>query len=392
MSSTLPLDGVTVISLEHAIAAPLATRHLADLGARVIKIERPGSGDFARAYDKRTKGLASHFVWVNRSKESLTLDLKTAEAREVLLSLLQQADVLVQNLAPGAAERLGLGYEKLAAKFPRLIVCDISGYGDGGPYTEKKAYDLLIQSETGFLSVTGTPEEMTKSGISVADISAGMYAYSGILAALLQRAQTGRGRRVEIAMIDTMAEWMGFPMYYAFGGQEPPPRSGASHATIFPYGPFAVGDGRVVMLGLQNEREWKTFCEQVLRRPELTEDQRFVDNAHRTRHRSELRALIEAEFSGLSADDVVARLDDASIANAHVNTMADLWDHPQLASRRRWTTVDSPAGAIPALLPPGADDDNPARMAPIPALGEHTHAILAELGFDVARLRASGAV
>ena len=388
----LPLEGVTVISLEHAIAAPLATRHLADLGARVIKIERPGTGDFARAYDRRTNGLASHFVWVNRSKESLTLDLKKPEAREVLLSLVQQADVLVQNLAPGAAARLGLSYEKLSSRHPRLIVCDISGYGDGGPYTDKKAYDLLIQSETGFLSVTGTPDEMAKSGISVADISAGMYAYSGILAALLQREKTGRGRRLEIAMIDTMAEWMGFPLYYAFGGQEPPPRSGAAHATIYPYGPFLVGDGRVVMLGLQNEREWKIFCEQVLRRPDLDEDSRFADNASRTRHRSELRRLIEDSFATLSADEVVTRLDAANIANAHVNTMADLWAHPQLASRNRWSEVASPAGPIPVLLPPGADDENPARLAPIPALGEHTDAILTEFGFDAAQLRAAGAV
>lgn len=392
MSTSLPLDGITVISLEHAIAAPLATRHLADLGARVIKIERPGVGDFARAYDRRVNGMASHFVWVNRSKESLTLDLKQPDAQAVLQSLLGEADVLVQNLAPGAAARLGLSYETLSPRFPQLVVCDISGYGDGGPYTDKKAYDLLIQSESGFLSVTGTPDEMAKSGISVADISAGMYAYSGILAALLQRARTGNGRRVEIAMIDTMAEWMSFPLYYTLDGQDAPPRSGAAHATIYPYGPFTAGDGRVVMLGLQNEREWKIFCDKVLCLPDLAGQPRFVDNAARTTHRTELRQLIEAAFATLTADAVIARLDAADIANAHVNTMADLWQHPQLASRRRWSQVDSPAGPIPTLLPPGSDAANPARMDRIPGLGEHTDAILAEFGFDTAQLRASGAV
>lgn len=391
MSTSLPLDGVTVISLEHAIAAPLATRHLADLGARVIKIERPGVGDFARAYDRRVNGLASHFVWVNRSKESLTLDLKQPAAQEVLQRLLQDADVLVQNLAPGAAARLGLGYETLAPRFPKLVVCDISGYGDGGPYTNKKAYDLLIQSESGFLSVTGTPDAMAKSGISVADISAGMYAYSGILAALLQRARTGAGRRVEVAMIDAMAEWMGFPLYYALDGQEAPPRSGAAHATIYPYGPFMAGDGRVVMLGLQNEREWKVFCERVLCLPDLADQPRFKDNAARTTHRLELQQLIEKEFSASTADAVIARLDAADIANAHVNSMADLWQHPQLAARRRWTEIDSPAGPIATLLPPISDASNPARMGPVPALGEHTDAILAEFGFDAAQLRACGA-
>ncbi len=392
MSSNLPLDGITVISLEHAIAAPLATRHLADLGARVIKIERPGAGDFARAYDRRVNGQASHFVWVNRSKESLTLDLKQPEARAVLDRLLEQADVLVQNLAPGAAARMGLSYETLAPRLPKLVVCDISGYGDGGPYTDKKAYDLLIQSESGFLSVTGTADEMAKSGISVADIAAGMYAYSGILAALLQRARTGVGRRVEVAMIDAMAEWMSFPLYYTLNGQSAPPRAGAAHATIYPYGPFTAGDGRVVMLGLQNEREWKVFCDKVLCRPELADQPRFVDNAARTKHRGELRALIETEFTALTADAVIARLDAADIANAHVNSMADLWQHPQLAARKRWCTVDSPAGPIPALMPPGSDAANAPRMGAVPALGQHTDSILAEFGFDSARLRACGAV
>ncbi|MBS4089696.1 CaiB/BaiF CoA transferase family protein [Pseudomonas rustica] len=384
MASTQPvlaLEGITVVSLEHAIAAPLATRHLADQGARVIKVERPGSGDFARAYDARVDGLASHFVWVNRSKESLALDLKQPEAQEVLMKLLAEADVLVQNLAPGAAARLGLSYEALSAKNSKLIVCDISGYGEGGPYTEKKAYDLLIQSEAGFLSITGTPEEQVKAGISIADIAAGMYAYTNILAALIERGKTGRGRRIEIAMIDAMVEWMGFPMYYAYEGQEPPRRTGASHATIYPYGPFRAGDGRTVMLGLQNEREWAVFCEKLLGDAALATDARFASNALRTANREVLSKLIEHNFASLSADDVMARLDAADIANANVSTMNDIWNHPQLAARQRWTTVNTPAGPIPALQPPGMGGEHPARMGPVPALGEHTAAILRELGY-----------
>ena len=384
MASTQPvlaLEGITVVSLEHAIAAPLATRHLADQGARVIKVERPGSGDFARAYDARVDGLASHFVWVNRSKESLALDLKQPEAQEILMKLLAEADVLVQNLAPGAAARLGLSFDALAAKNPKLIVCDISGYGEGGPYTEKKAYDLLIQSEAGFLSITGTPEEQVKAGISIADIAAGMYAYTNILAALIERGKTGRGRRIEIAMIDAMVEWMGFPMYYAYEGQEPPRRTGASHATIYPYGPFRAGDGRTVMLGLQNEREWAVFCDQLLGDAALATDARFASNALRTANREVLSKLIEHNFASLSADEVMTRLDAADIANANVSTMNDIWNHPQLAARQRWTTVNTPAGPIPVLQPPGMGGEHPARMGPVPALGEHTAAILRELGY-----------
>jgi itaconate CoA-transferase len=377
----LPLEGITVVSLEHAIAAPLATRHLADLGARVIKVERPGSGDFARAYDDRVDGLASHFVWVNRSKESLTLDLKQPEAQEILMQLLAEADVLVQNLAPGAAARMGLSYEALSEKNPRLIVCDISGYGEGGPYTEKKAYDLLIQSESGFLSITGTPEDQVKAGISIADISAGMYAYTNILGALIERGKTGRGRRIEIAMIDAMVEWMGFPMYYAYKDQAPPRRTGASHATIYPYGPFRAGDGRTVMLGLQNEREWAVFCEKLLGDAALATDERFATNALRTANRDAVSTLIEQSFAGFSAEEVMARLDAADIANANVSTMSDIWKHPQLEARKRWTSVDTPAGPVPALQPPGMGGDHPARMGPVPALGEHTAAILRELGY-----------
>jgi len=394
IESVLPLEGVTVVSLEHAIAAPLATRHLADLGARVIKIERPGVGDFARAYDHRVDGLASHFVWVNRSKESLTLDLKQPEAKSILLKLLDSADVLVQNLAPGAAARLGLSFEVLCKRNPRLIVCDISGYGEGGPYTEKKAYDLMIQSESGFLSVTGTSEEQVKAGISIADTAAGMYAYSNILGALIERGRTGRGRRIEIAMIDAMVEWMGFSMYYAYKNQDPPKRTGASHATIYPYGPFQAGDGRTVMLGLQNEREWAVFCEKVLQNAQLAIDERFSSNAKRVAHRDDLRALIEHAFANLSAEEVITRLDAADIANANVSSMSDIWSHRQLKARDRWTTIESPVGPLPALFPPGMGPNRPAKMGPVPALGEHTDSILAELGYanSVTELRTKGVV
>ena len=385
------LDGVTVVALEHAIAAPFCTRQLADLGARVIKVERPGSGDFARAYDTRVRGLSSHFVWTNRSKESLTLDLKHPGAKPVLERLLARADVLVQNLAPGAAARMGLSFEALHAQHPKLIVCDISGYGSDGPYRDKKAYDLLIQSESGFLSVTGTPDEPAKAGASVADIAAGMYAYSNILAALIERGRTGVGKRIDISMLEAMAEWMSFPLYYAFDGAEAPPRAGAAHATIYPYGPFEAGDGKSVMLGLQNEREWQVFCARVLEQPGLADDPRFDTNAKRNAARAELRAIILSVFATLDAAQLAARLDAAGIANARVNTMADVWTHPQLAARKRWTEVDTPAGPVPALVPPGATD---ARMDAIPALGAHTNAILAELGCDaneIARLRAQGA-
>jgi len=382
------LKGVTVVTLEHAIAAPFATRQLADLGARVIKIERPGVGDFARGYDARVKGLASHFVWTNRSKESLTLDVKHPQASAVLERLvLEKADIVVQNLAPGAAARLGLSWEALSAKKPGLILCDISGYGADGPYRDKKAYDLLIQSEAGFVSVTGTPEEPCKAGLSIADIAAGMYAYTNILAALLQRGQTGRGQHIDISMLEALSEWMGFPLYYAFDGAPPPPRSGASHATIYPYGPFPTGDGGSVMLGLQNEREWVNFCDKVLLQPALAQDPRFAGNAKRVAERELLRRIIVDTFSALTAPQVVERIEAAQIANARVNTMDEVWAHPQLQARQRWREVGSPAGPLPALLPPGTWNEGP-RMDPVPGLGEHTDAILAELGFDAAAIRA----
>ena len=375
-----PLHGITVVALEHAIAAPFCTRQLADLGARVIKVERPGAGDFARAYDSRARGLSSHFVWVNRSKESLALDLKNPAALDALRRLIGQADVLVQNLAPGAAARMGLGAASLRAQHPRLVLCDISGYGNDGPYRDKKAYDLLIQSEAGFLSVTGSADETAKAGCSIADIAAGMYAYSSILAALLQRQQTGQGAHIDVSMLEALTEWMSYPLYYAMDGASPPPRNGAAHATIYPYGPFAAGDGHSVMLGLQNEREWQAFCTVVLQQPELAGNPLFDSNAQRNAHRNALHGLIVDCFAKLGAQQVVQRLEQAQIANARINTMAEVWAHPQLAARQRWATVDSPAGPLPALLPPGLNDSFDYRMDAIPSVGQHTQAILQSLG------------
>ena len=384
-----PLHGITVVTLEHAIAAPFATRQLADLGARVIKIERPGVGDFARGYDERARGLASHFVWTNRSKESLTLDVKHPEAQQILQRLIrEEADVVVQNLAPGAAARLGLGYDALAAIKPSIIVCDISGYGNDGPYRDRKAYDLLIQSESGLVSTTGTDDAPAKAGISIADIAAGMYAYSNILAALLQRGQTGRGRHIDISMLEALVEWMNYPLYYAMDGASPPARAGASHATIYPYGPFPAGDGKVVMLGLQNEREWGAFCAKVLLQPALAGDERFANNSKRSAARDALHALIVEAFASLTADEVAARLDAAQIANARVNTMHDVWNHPQLAARHRWRDVGTAAGPVPALLPPGLAEPDQPRFDPVPALGAHTDAILRAQGYSEQRIAA----
>ena len=391
----LPLEGITVVSLEQAVAAPFATRQLADLGARVIKIERPGVGDFARHYDATVKGLSAYFVWLNRSKESLALDLKHPEAGEILRKLLAAADVFVQNLAPGAAERLGLGADALTAAHPRLIVCDISGYGASGPYRDKKAYDLLIQCETGVVSVTGAPDAPARVGISIADISAGMYAYSGILAALYQRERTGEGAALEVALFDALAEWMSQPLYYTAYGGSAPPRAGASHATIAPYGPFATGDGRQVQLGIQNEREWARFCADVIERPELTEDPRFASNAARVANRPALQAIVEEAFAALTAEQVTERLDRAQIANARMSTPLDLWQHPQLEARDRWREIGSPAGSLRTLLPPVTMRGVEPRMDPIPDMGEQTARILAEIGYSeqqIAALRAEGAI
>jgi len=391
-----PLKGITVVTLEHAIAAPFATRQLADLGARVIKIARPGVGDFARGYDTRVRGIASHFVWTNRSKESLTLDVKHPEAQAILKRLiLEEADVVVQNLAPGAASRLGLSHEALSAQKPGIIVCDISGYGSDGPYRDKKAYDLLIQSEAGFVSVTGTDDTPSKAGPSIADISAGMYAYTNILAALMHRQQTGEGQRIDVSMLESLVEWMGYPLYYAMDGAPPPPRTGASHATIYPYGPFPAGDGKTVMLGLQNEREWKAFCEQVLQLPALATDERFSGNPKRVAQRKALYDLIVQTFSALTAAQVVERLERAQIANAQVNQMHEVWAHPQLQARQRWSSVDTSIGTVPALLPPGSWTQGAPRMDAVPALGQHTEAILQGLGYSseqITGLRAEGAI
>lgn len=391
----LPLEGVTVVSLEQAVAAPFATRQLADLGARVIKVERPQVGDFARGYDRTVKGLASHFVWLNRSKESLTLDLKHDGAKEVLSRLIEGADVFVQNLAPGATGRLGFGAGTLRERDPRLIVCDVSGYGSSGPYRDKKAYDLLVQCEAGLVSITGTPDAPSKVGVSIADIACGMYAYSSILAALLRRGRTGEGATIEISLFEALAEWMGFPAYFTMYGGKEPPRSGASHAAIAPYGPFRCGDGEVIFLGIQNEREWEKFCETVLGRPEMTNDELFTSNSERVENRDVLHQEIEAILERLSSEEAIERLDGAKIANARMRTVRAFLDHPQLEARNRWREVESPVGPLRALVPPATMNGAEPVMSPIPEVGEHTGKILTELGYDedaVATLRRSAAI
>lgn len=380
-----PLAGITVIALEHAIAAPFCTRQLADLGARVIKVERPKVGDFARKYDERVGGMASHFVWTNRSKESLTLDMKSEVGQEVLHRLLANADILIQNLVPGAARRLGLSFEALSEVNPRLIVCDISGYGDDltnpGPYRDQKAYDLLIQSESSFLSVTGTPDECVKAGCSVADIAAGMYAYTNILVALIERQQTGKGKRINISMLESMVEWMGYPLYYAINNQPAPPRTGASHATIYPYGTFTTSDQKQVILGIQNEPEWHAFCEIVLEKTEFAMQKEFSNNTLRMQHRQQLKTVIDEVFSQHTQAEILARLEKAHIAHANINTMKDVWAHPQLKARDRWVEVDTPVGRIPALKPVGLNNRDDFVMERVPDLGENSHNILNELGY-----------
>ncbi len=384
----LPLEGMTVVSLEQAVAAPFATRQLADLGARVVKVERPGAGDFARSYDETVKGMASHFVWLNRSKESLALDLKREDAKGALRKLVAGADVFVQNLAPGAAERLGFGAEELREEHPRLIHCSISGYGEGGPYTKKKAYDLLVQCEAGLVSITGTEDTPSKVGISVADIAAGMYAYSGVLSALLRRERTGEGATVAVSMLEALGEWMGFPAYFAGYGGEEPKRSGASHAAIAPYGPFSCGDGEVVFLGIQNEREWKKFCDEVLGRDDMAEEERFANNSRRFENRPALHAEIEGVFHRLSSGEVVEKLEGAGIANARMRTIKGFLEHPQLEARERWREFGSPVGPLRALLPPATLGGTEPVMAPIPGVGEHNRSILRELGFGKGELSA----
>lgn len=391
----LPLDGLTVVALEQAVAAPFTTRQLADMGARVIKVERPGVGDFARGYDRTVNGLSSHFVWLNRSKESLTLDLKRAEAQDVLSKLIERSDVFVQNLAPGAADRLGLGVTALRDRYPKLIVCGISGYGSTGPYRDKKAYDLLVQAESGLISINGSEDEPAKVAISVADIAAGMYALTHILTALFARTRSGTGTSIEVSMLEALGEWMSYAMYYTTHGGTPPPRVGARHAAIAPYGPFPTAGGDVVYLGIQNEREWVLFCQEVLKRPEVATDERFDSNPKRVANLHALHGVIGDVFGDLPVSEVVSRLERGRIAHGDLNTVQQFADHPQLAARNRWREVGSPAGPLKALLPPGIVEGVEARMDPIPAVGEHTDAILTELGYDaptVAAWRSAGVV
>ncbi|MEU4096442.1 CaiB/BaiF CoA-transferase family protein [Streptomyces sp. NPDC026673] len=372
-----PLDGVTVVSLEQAVAAPFATRQLADLGARVIKVERPG-GDFAREYDKAAKGESAYFVWCNRGKESVVLDLKEEGDRALLDRVLAEADVFVQNLAPGAAERLGLGAEALRARHPRLIWCGISGYGDHGPYAAKKAFDLLVQCESGLVSLTGTPESPARAGISIADIAAGMYAYSGVLTALYERERTGEGSAFDVAMLDALGEWLGQPLFHGLYGSAPLIRSGARHPSISPYGHYRAGDGGEVFVSVQSDRDWVALCEKVLKRPELVRDPRFADNPLRHAHDGELTAILEEHFAAFAADEVLERLDGAGIANARLRSVAEFAVHPQLEVRDRWREFGTPSGPLRGLLPPVTVHGREALMGPVPALGAHTDAVRAE--------------
>ena len=387
MINTPPLQGITVVSLEHAIAAPLCTRQLAELGARVIKVERRESGDFARHYDDRVLGQSSHFIWTNRSKQSLTLNLKHQDSGQIMRRLLETSDVLVQNLAPGATRKMGLDFEQLHEQYEKLIVCNISGYGPAGPFENKKAYDLLVQAEAGFLNITGTKNDMAKSGISIADIAAGMQAQTAILAALIQRSKTNKGSNIDISMLEAMVEWMGFPLNYAYDGASPPARTGTDHASIYPYGAFVTGDEKVIMLGLQNEREWTVFCESVLEQAELTSDPRFAKNVSRSSNREALKEIIEQKFANFTAEEVANKLDQAQIAFANVNDMPEVWDHPQLKALNRLIDTDTPKGTVKSFKPPGNNSSFEPSLGPVPALGEHTTGILSDLGFDTSEIK-----
>ena len=376
-----PLDGIVILSFEHAIAAPLCTRQLAELGARVIKIERRETGDFARGYDARTKGQSSHFIWTNRSKESLTLDIKNKYAPEILDRLISKADVVVQNLAPSAMEKLGLGYKSLKTQYEKLIVCNISGYGTDGPFKDRKAYDLLVQAESGFLSITGTDQELVKSGISIADIAAGMHAFSAILAAVIERGKSGKGSCIDISMLEAMVEWMGFPLLYSFDGASPPKRTGSDHASIYPYGVFETGDAETLMIGLQNEREWAKFCDIVLENPQLIDVDRFSTNTDRSMNRGELKDLIQSIFTNQSTDELIIKLKTADIAYANVNDMDKVWNHEQLKKLNRLVVTDTPGGEVSTFLPPTNNSEFDPVISPVPALGEHSQKILDELGF-----------
>lgn len=377
----LPLEGLTVISLEQAVAAPFATRQLADLGARVIKVERPGKGDFARDYDNKVNGMSSHFTWLNRTKESICLDLKSEEGKEILERLLNKADIFVHNLAPGAIERLGYDKDNIKRKFPNIINCRISGYGDYGPYTYKKAYDLLIQCEAGLVSITGTEESPAKSGISIADIAAGMYAYSGILTALIKRNINGEGEYIEISMLEALAEWMGYPIYYSMYSKDQPKRTGTDHATIYPYGSFSLKDGKSIFIAIQNEREWMNFCESVIKEPDLAQNRLFNSNSNRVENRSELAEILINKFKKISSKEIVKILDEEKIANAILNNIDDLINHPQLEARNRWRKLNSPVGKINILIPPITFSSITNKFAPIPSVGEHTQDILNELNY-----------
>lgn len=376
----LPLEEITVVALEQAVAAPFATRQLADLGARVIKVERPGGGDFARQYDRTVHGEASYFVWLNRGKESVELDIKDPTDRALLGAMIEQADVVIHNLIPGAVERIGLDAETLRKHRPELIHCSISGYGSTGPYRSKKAYDLLVQCETGMVSVTGTPDEYAKVGVSIADVATGMYAYSGILTALYERRATGAGSTLEVAMLDALGEWMLQPAYYSVYGERPAARTGARHASIAPYGPYCTGDGSAVFLGVQSDREWGLLCRDILERPNLVADARFAHNTERVENNASITPLIEAALSGLTADEVVARLEKAGIACARLRTPAEFFQHPQLQARDKWRTIATPGGPAQALLPPVTVVGREAAMGPVPALGAHNDALRAEFG------------
>jgi len=391
-----PLEGITVIALEHAIAAPLATRQLAELGARVIKIERVDGGDFARHYDARARGLSSHFVWTNRSKESLTLDLKQPAGLEILNTLLNTADVFIQNLAPGATAKMGLGKQTLATRNPKLIVCDISGYGNSGPQSSRKAYDLLIQAEAGLLGITGNVEQGAKSGISIADIAAGTQAHAAILAALIQRGKTGVGSHIEISMLEAMTEWMGYPLYYSLDGATQPTRSGTDHATIYPYGCFRTGSESSsgeseIMLGIQNEREWEKFCRIILDDDSLITAPAYTSNSNRSKNRDSLRIIIEDKLKKLKAEGVIEALESCGIACAKANTLAELWQHPQLRALNRFIEVETEVGTLEALAPPGHSDSFDAAVSKVPSLGEHTRSILGELGYSDSEIEALAA-
>ena len=391
-----PLEGITVIALEHAIAAPLATRQLAELGARVIKIERVDGGDFARHYDARARGLSSHFVWTNRSKESLTLDLKQPAGLEILNTLLNTADVFIQNLAPGATAKMGLGKQTLATRNPKLIVCDISGYGNSGPQSSRKAYDLLIQAEAGLLGITGNVEQGAKSGISIADIAAGTQAHAAILAALIQRGKTGVGSHIEISMLEAMTEWMGYPLYYSLDGATQPTRSGTDHATIYPYGCFRTGSESSsgeseIMLGIQNEREWEKFCRIILDDDSLITAPAYTSNSNRSKNRDSLRIIIEDKLKKLKAEEVIEALESCGIACTKANTLAELWQHPQLRALNRFIEVETEVGTLEALAPPGHSDSFDAAVSKVPSLGEHTRTILGELGYTDSEIEALAA-